>query len=64
MAQKQKTDAKVQALRQTQTLNPRAKHVRDLLFLEEDFFDPRDLPQVKYEMLSRGQTVESSVVCD
>jgi hypothetical protein len=25
--------------------------VTDLLFREDDFFDPRDLVQVKYEML-------------
>jgi len=55
MAQTQKTDSKVQALRQSQTLNARSKQVRDRLFLEEDFFDPRDLAQVKYEMLRRVQ---------
>jgi len=47
--------AKIQALRQSGTLNPRAQKVQDRLFLEEDFFDPEDLPQVKYEMLRRVQ---------
>ncbi|MGO8734979.1 MAG: helix-turn-helix domain-containing protein [Terriglobia bacterium] len=47
--------AKMQALRQSSTLNPRAQKVQDRLFLEEDFFDPEDLPQVKYEMLRRVQ---------
>ncbi len=61
MAQKQKTDSKVQALRQSQTLNSRAKQVRDPLFLEEDFFDPRDLAQVKYEMLRRVQKERAHV---
>lgn len=47
--------AKIQALRQSGTLNRRAQKVQDRLFLEEDFFDPEDLPQVKYEMLRRVQ---------
>ena len=46
---------KIQALRQSGTLNLRAQKVQDRLFLEEDFFDPQDLPQVKYEMLRRVQ---------
>jgi transposase len=61
MAPAQKTDSKVQALRQSQTLNPRSKQVRDRLFLEEDFFDPRDLAQVKYEMLRRVQKEQAHV---
>jgi len=55
MVRQKTTEAKVQALRQSQTLNRRAPQVRDRLFLEEDFFDPRDLAQVKYEMLRRVQ---------
>jgi hypothetical protein len=35
--------AKIQALRQSGTLNLRAQKVQDRLFLEEDFFDPQDL---------------------
>jgi transposase len=61
MAQVKKDDSKVQALRQSQTLNARSKQVRDRLFLEEDFFDPRDLAQVKYEMLRRVQKEEAHV---
>ena len=34
-------------------LNPRAERVRDELFLSNPFFDPRDLLQVRYEMLRR-----------
>ena len=45
----------------TATLNPRPKLVRDELFLQDDFFDPRDLIQVKYEMLRRVQTEGQSV---
>jgi transposase len=47
--------AKIQALRQSGTLNPRAGKVQDRLFLEESFFDPQDLTQVKYEMLRQVQ---------
>jgi hypothetical protein len=47
--------AKIQALRQSGTLNPRARQVQDRLFREESFFDPQDLTQVKYEMLRRVQ---------
>jgi transposase len=47
--------AKIQTLRQSGTLNPRARTVQDRLFLEESFFDPQDLTQVKYEMLRRVQ---------
>jgi len=46
---------KMQVLRESGTLNLRAKQVRDQLFLEESFFDPLDLTQVKYEMLRRVQ---------
>ncbi|SRR5260370_1347172 len=54
-------DAKLGALQQHGTLNPRPKDVRDELFLRDDFFDPRDLVQVKYEMLRRVQTEGKSV---
>jgi len=54
-------DAKFEALQQQGTLNPRPKQVRDELFLQDDFFDPRDLVQVKYEMLRRVQADGQSV---
>jgi transposase len=44
---------KLQALRESGTLNPRPSRVRDELFLKSNFFDPQDLTQVKYEMLRR-----------
>lgn len=47
--------AKLQALRESGTLNPRPDNVRDALFLEDPFFDPQDLAQVRYEMLRRVQ---------
>lgn len=42
---------KIEALRQSGTLNRRAATVQAPLFLEDRFFDPQDLTQVKYEML-------------
>ena len=53
--------AKLRTLQQQGTLNPRPKAVRDQLFLKDDFFDARDLVQVKYEMLRRVQTEGKSV---
>jgi len=42
-------------------VNPHAEHVRDPAFAQSDFFDPRDLLQVKYEMLRRVRTEGHSV---
>ena len=59
-------DPKREALRQQGTLNPRPGEVIDKLFAEDSFFDPRDLVQVKYEMLRRvrteGQSISEAVV--
>jgi transposase len=54
-------DARLKALQQQGTLNPRPQDVRDALFHQHDFFDPRDLVQVKYEMLRRVQAEGKSV---
>jgi transposase len=48
------SDAKREALRKQGILNPNAAGVRDELFLGSDFFDSRDIVQVKYEMLRRA----------
>jgi transposase len=48
-------DPKVTALRESRTLNPRPEAVRDEQFSGSDFFDARDLVQVKYEMVRRVQ---------
>ena len=45
-------DPKSQALRR-QALHPHPEHVTDDLFVTREFFDPRDVVQVKYEMLRR-----------
>ena len=44
-------DPKVVALRETRCLNPHPEAVIDERFISSDFFDPRDLAQVKYEMV-------------
>ena len=54
-------DARLKALQQQGTLNPRSQDVRDALFHQHDFFDPRDLVQVKYEMLRRVSVDKLSV---
>ncbi|MBW6487313.1 MAG: helix-turn-helix domain-containing protein [Syntrophobacterales bacterium] len=49
-------DSKSKAIGEQGTLNPRPEDVKDPLFQGNEFFDPRDLMQVKYEMLRRYQT--------
>jgi transposase len=46
-------DSKVQALRAQRSLNPRPEAVVDERFVGSEFFDARDLVQVKYEMVRR-----------
>jgi transposase len=50
---KRAVDAKTEALRQQGTLHPNPEAVRDEAFQRDEFFDPRDLVQVRYEMLRR-----------
>lgn len=54
-------NAKVKALLEEGTLNPSPEKVRDPKFQENGFFDPRDLVQVKYEMLRRVSVEKASV---
>ena len=54
-------DPKRDALRQQGVLNPRPGDVTDPRFAENSFFDPRDLVQVKYEMLRRVQAEGCSI---
>jgi transposase len=54
-------DPKLEALREAGSLNPRPQDVTDPLFANDSFFDPRDLVQVKYEMLRRVQSEGHSV---
>ena len=54
-------DLKSGTLQQQRCLNPRAEKVTSELFQKSDFFDPRDLLQVKYEML-RGVRVDQQPI--
>ncbi|MCZ6807077.1 MAG: helix-turn-helix domain-containing protein [Deltaproteobacteria bacterium] len=59
-----KPDPKADALRHQGCLHPHPEKVSDELFRSTEFFDPRDLLQVKYEMLRRvrvdGHTVSQA----
>ena len=56
-------DPKIEALRQLGTLNPHPERVQDPLFSKGQFFDARDLVQVKYEMVRRVR-IEGQPVAD
>lgn len=43
--------SKIEALKKAGAFNPRADQVSHPLFERSEFFDPRDLPQLKYEAL-------------
>ena len=47
------SDPKETALAQARCLNPHPEQVRDPAFLASEFFDARDVVQVKYEMVRR-----------
>jgi transposase len=61
---KQTDDAKTESLKKYGALNPHPKKVAEKMFSDSslEFFDPRDLIQVKYEMLravdKEGQSVK------
>jgi transposase len=61
MAKRGRPDPKVDALRETRTLNPRPQAVRDEEFAASEFFDARDLVQVKYEMVRRVEVDGAAV---
>jgi transposase len=46
---------KAEALARDGVLNPHPEDVRDPLFNDNPFFDPKDLVQVRYEMVRRHQ---------
>ena len=56
-------DSKLAALVANGTVNPHAQDVQDPAFLDNDFFDRRDLVQVRYEMLRRVRT-EGQAIAD
>lgn len=58
---RRKPDPKMDALRRHGCLNPHPEKVVDQLFAAGEFFDARDLVQVKYEMLRRVRVDGSAV---
>jgi transposase len=54
-------DAKSKALGEHGSLNPHPQDVKDELFQGNEFFDPHDIVQVKYEMLRRVRAEHASV---
>ena len=56
MAKSKPVDTKVQCMETEGILHPRPEVVEDELFALNDFFDRRDLVQVRYEMLRRVRT--------
>ena len=62
MAKATKPDQKSLEFKRTATLNPRPQSIADPLFKENPFFDPKDLLQVRYEMLRRHRVEGVSMV--
>lgn len=61
MAKAARRDAKARALAEQGVLNSMADRVTDVRFQAGEFFDPRDLVQVKYEMVRRVRTEGATV---
>jgi transposase len=62
-SQYDKKRSKADSLIEEGTLNASSERVNDPKFREGEFFDPRDIVQVKYEMLRRVR-VENATVTD
>lgn len=58
---KKKSNGKKLCLKEQGMLNSHPERVKNQLFLENDFFDPQDLLQVKYEMIRKVEREEASV---
>ncbi len=56
-----RTPSKADVLVEEGALNPAPEKVLDPKFRESEFFDPRDVVQVKYEMLRRVSVENASV---
>jgi transposase len=61
MTRRQRPSPKVDALRERGILNPHPEHVKDERFQGSEFFDARDMVQLKYEMLRKAQLDSASV---
>lgn len=63
---RRRQDPKEEALRAARALNPRPEAVVDAEFATSEFFDARDLVQVRYEMVRRvrenGETVSAAAL--
>ena len=53
MAYDERAPSKLEALKKQGAVNPQPDRVQDPLFGADEFFDARDLVQVRYEMLRR-----------
>ncbi len=62
MASRKRTDRKNELLKKYGCLNRHPSRVNDELFVTHEFFDPRDLVQVKYEMLRRVRVDGDSIL--
>jgi transposase len=58
---KDSKQTKAEALLQEGTLNSAPEKVRDPKFRENEFYDPRDAVQVKYELLRRVSVENASI---
>ncbi|MFC5099211.1 hypothetical protein [Kibdelosporangium philippinense] len=58
---RRRADPKAETLRESRTLNPHPESVADERFTDSEFFDARDLVQVKYEMVRRVEVDGVSV---
>jgi len=63
MARTRKPDPKLAALAESGAVNAHAPDVQDPAFIDSDFFDPRDLVQVRYEMLRRVR-IDGQAIAD
>ncbi len=61
MPNEKQADSKAKVLREQGIFNLHAERVTAEFFQEGDFFDPRDLLQVKYEMLRRVRVEKQPV---
>lgn len=61
MQKKRPQDSKTEALKKDGVLNPHPETVSDELFQKNEFFDSKDLVQVKYEMLRRVSRDDLSI---
>jgi transposase len=61
MPNRKTSDGKHESLQASRTLNPHPETVSDAEFGSSEFFDPRDLVQVKYEMIRRVRRDGASV---